>query len=380
MARSPLSLRHHFRSLKDPRRLGSCKHRLLDIIAIAICAVIAKADDWQGVETFGHERVDWLKTFLALPHGIPSHDTFERVFDTLEPLTFQKCLLAWLRDLAGVVGVNHVAIDGKVLRGSGTGSGPRGPLHLVNAWATEQSLHLGQVAVDQQSNEITAVPHLLELLALEGALVTLDAMHCQKETARGIRERGGDYLLTVKGNQPKLYDEIEACFIAAFEKGMAGVASDRYETNETGHGRQEKRIFTTIYDLSGVDAEGEWVDLRTIGQCYRERTEGGKTTSEMHYFIGSRRMTARQCGGALRGHWRIENSLHWQLDVTLKEDANREHGRTAGQNLAGIRRVALSLLKQHPSKKSIAQKRLTAAYNTEFLEEILTLSEKLQEL
>jgi predicted transposase YbfD/YdcC len=353
---------------------------LLDIIAIAICAVIADADDWQGVETFGHERSAWLKTFLDLPNGIPSHDTFERVFDALDPLAFQKCLLAWLRDLAGVFGPNHVAIDGKVLRGSGKGSDPRGPLHLVNAWATEQSLHLGQVAVAAESNEITAVPQLLDLLALKGALVTLDAMHCQKETAAKIRARGGDYLLTVKGNQPKLYNEIEACFIAAFDKEMAGVASDRSETNESGHGRQEKRIFTTLYDLTGVDAEGEWVDLRTIGQCYRERTENGKTTEEMHYFISSRRLTARQSGKALRGHWRIENSLHWQLDVTLKEDANREHGRTAGQNLAGIRRAALSLLKRHASKKSIAQKRLTAAYNTEYLEEILTLGEKLQEL
>lgn len=380
MAASPLSLHSHFRLLKDPRRVNSSKHRLLDIIAIAICAVIANADDWQGVETFGRHRRAWLKTFLDLHHGIPSHDTFERVFDALDPLTFQKCLLSWLREVADVLGIKQVAIDGKVLRGSGKGRGPLGPLHLVNAWATEQSLHLGQVAVDEDSNEITAVPRLLELLALEGALVTLDAMHCQKETAQKIRDRGGDYLLTVKGNQPGLYNEIEACFVAAFDKDMVGYEHDRYETKDTGHGRQEKRVFTTIYEPAGVDEKGEWVDLRVIGQCYRERTEGGKTSEEMHYFIGSRRLTARQCGGALRGHWRIENSLHWQLDVTLREDANREHGRIAGQNLAGLRRIALSLLKQHPSKKSIAQKRLSAAYDTAFLEEILTPGRKLEKV
>lgn len=378
MVPSRLGLHRHFRRLRDPRRVNCCQHRLLDIIAIAICAVIANADDWQGVETFGHERRDWLKTFLELPHGIPSHDTFERVFDALDPRGFQECLPSWLRAVSGLPGIRQVAIDGKVSRGSGRGSGPLGPLHLVNAWATEQSLHLGQVAVDADSNEITAVPKLLELLDLEGALVTLDAMHCQKETARKIRERGGDYLLTVKDNQPTLRAEIEACFVRAFERDMEGVAGDCYTTEETGHGRHEKRIYTVLYEPTGVDAAGEWTDLRVIGQCYRERTVAGKTGEEMHYFIGSRRMTARRYGEALRGHWRIENSLHWQLDVTFGEDANREQGRTAAANLAGLRRLALSLLKRHPGKKSVAQKRLSAAYSTDFLQEILAPRDKLQ--
>ena len=376
MVSARLGLHRHFRTLQDPRRVNSCQHLLLDVIAIAICGVIANADDWQGVETFGHDRQEWLKTFLELPNGIPSHDTFERVFDALDPRAFQECLLSWLRAVSAALAIRHVAIDGKVARGSGRGSGPLGPLHLVNAWATEQSLHLGQVAVDADSNEITAVPKLLELLALEGALVTLDAMHCQKETARKIRERGGDYVLTVKDNQPKLRAEIEACFVQAFEKDMKGVAGDCYATEETGHGRHEKRTYTVLYEPTGVDAAGEWADLRVIGQCYRERTVGGKTGEEMHYFIGSRRMTARRYGEVLRGHWRIENSLHWQLDVTFGEDANREQGRTAAQNLAGLRRLALSLLKRHPSKKSVAQKRLSAAYNTAFLEEILAPRDK----
>ncbi len=378
MAPGSLGLQRHFRTLQDPRRVNSCQHRLLDVIAIAICAVIANADDWQGVETFGQDRRDWLKTFLELPNGIPSHDTFERVFDAIEPQAFQQCLLNWLHALRGLPGVKQVAIDGKVLRGSGKGCGPLAPLHLVNAWATEQALHLGQVAVDTDSNEITAVPKLLELLALEGALVTLDAMHCQKETAQKIRDGGGDYLLTVKGNQQQLRDEIEACFLRAFDRDMAGVDHDRYETDETGHGRREKRVYTVLYEPQGVDAEGVWTDLHVIGQCYRERTTGGKTTDEMHYFIGSRRLTARGYGAALRDHWRIENNLHWQLDVTFGEDASREQGRIGAQNLAGLRRLALSLLKQHPSQKSIAQKRLSAAYNTRFLEEILTPHGKLQ--
>jgi predicted transposase YbfD/YdcC len=234
------------------------------------------------------------------------------------------------------------------------------------------------MAVDADSNEITAVPRLLELLAVDGALVTLDAMHCQKETAQKIRDKGGDYLLTVKGNQPQLREEIEACFVRAFDVDMVGVDHDVYESFDTGHGRREKRVYTLIYEPEGVDIEGAWKDLHVVGQCYRERTAGDKTTAEMHYFIGSRRLSARAYGRALRGHWGIENSLHWQLDVTFAEDANREQGRIAGQNLAGLRRLALSLLKQHPSKKSMAQKRLSAAYNTGFLEEILTLHDKLE--
>jgi len=377
MVPANLGLNRYFRPLDDPRRVNCCQHRLLDIIAIAICAVIANADDWQGVETFGHDRQDWLQTFLDLPNGIPSHDTFERVFDALDPRVFQECLLSWLHALSGLEGVRQVAIDGKVLRGSGKSSGPLRPLHLVNAWATEQALHLGQVAVDEDSNEITAVPKLLELLALKGALVTLDAMHCQKETAQKIRAGGGDYLLTVKGNQQQLRDEIEACFVRAFDRDLVGVDHDRYQTEETGHGRREKRVYTLIYEPEGVDAEGAWTDLRVIGQCYRERTQGSQTGTEMHYFIGSRRLTARRYGQALRGHWGIENKLHWQLDVSFGEDANREQGRIGAQNLGGLRRLALSLLKRHPNKKSIAQKRLSAAYNTAFLEEILTLDGKL---
>ena len=240
----PSRLTRHFRTLQDPRRVNRCQHLLLDIIAIAICAVIANADDWQGVETFGCSRRDWLKTFLGLPNGIPSHDTFERVFDALDPRAFQDRLLSWPHALRGLSGVRQVAIDGKAVRGSGKGAGPLGPLHLVNAWATEQAMHLGQVAVDPDSNEITAVPKLLELLALEGALVTLDAMHCQKETAKKIRACGGDYLLTVKGNRQQLRDEIETCFAEAIDRDMAGVDHDRYETEETGHGRRERRVYT----------------------------------------------------------------------------------------------------------------------------------------
>ena len=284
---------------------------------------------------------------------------------------FPECLPSWPHALRGNPCIGQVAIDGKVVRGSGKGPGPLGPLHLVNAWATGQAVYLVQVAVDADSNEITAVPRLLELLAPEGALVTPDAMHCQKETAQKVRERGGDYLPTVKGNRQQLRDGIEACFPRAFDDDLAGVGHDGYETEETGHGRWEKRVYTVIYEPRGVDAAGAWEDLCVIGRCDRERAEGGKRAEEMHYFIGRRRLTARRYGEALRGRGRIENGLHRQLDVTFGEDASREHGRTAARNLAGIRRLALSLLKRHPSKKGIAQKRLSAAYNTGFLEEIL---------
>jgi predicted transposase YbfD/YdcC len=364
-----LSIAKYFRKLKDPRRAHRRLHLLQDIIVIALCAVIAGAQDWQEIETFGKKRRDWLKRFLKLPHGIPSHDTFERVFDRIAPEAFQACFRAWVQAVQQALDIEHVAIDGKTLRSSG--SARLGPLHLVSAWATAQRLSLGQVAVDAKSNEITAIPALLELLDVRGALVTIDAMGCQKAIARKIVEGGGDYILTVKDNQEHLLADIQAALAQACETDFAGLEHDTYETRERGHGRDEYRCYTVVHSTAGLRDADQWAGLTTIGMCYSERTVQGKTTEEVRYFIGCRKARARVYGKAMRGHWGIENTLHWQLDVTFDEDDNRVTKRNAAENLALLRRLTVSLLQAHPAKLSIAKKRFAAALDPTFLEEIL---------
>jgi predicted transposase YbfD/YdcC len=364
-----LSIPKHFATLKDPRRAHRRLHLLPDILVIALCAVIAGAQDWQEIETFGRKRHAWLKGFLSLPHGIPSHDTFERVFDRLHPAAFQACFRAWVQAIQETLTIKHIAIDGKTLRGSA--SAKLGPLHLVSAWATAQRLSLGQVAVDAKSNEITAIPALLDLLDLHGALVTIDAMGCQKAIAQKILARGGDYLLTVKDNQEHLLADIQQAFIQACERDFAGLEHDTYETREWGHGREEYRCYTVLHHTAGLRHADAWTGLTTIGMCYRERTIDGVSSEESRYFIGSKKAPARVYGKALRNHWRIENSLHWQLDVAFQEDHNRVSKRNAAENLALLRRLTLSLLQAHPDKLSIAKKRFAAALDPDFLEEIL---------
>jgi predicted transposase YbfD/YdcC len=366
---SGLAIREYFAKLKDPRRSHRRLHDLQDIVVIALCAVIAGAQDWQEIETFGQRRRDWLAGFLRLPHGIPSHDTFERVFDRLNPHAFQHCFREWVGAIQRVLPIRQVAIDGKTLRGSG--SAELGALHLVSAWATAQDLSLGQVAVAEKSNEITAIPALLDLLAVNGVLFTIDAMGCQKAIAKKIVEHGGDYILTVKDNQEHLLEDIQQTLSDAFDADFAGFEHDCYETRERGHGREEYRSYITLRNIAGIRHRDEWAGLTTIGMCYSERTVGGATGQEVRYFIGSKEMSAESYGTGLRNHWRIENNLHWQLDVTFQEDRNRVSKRNAAENLALLRRLTLSLLKAHPAKLSIAKKRFAAALDPDFLEEIL---------
>jgi len=364
-----LSIPKYFRKLKDPRRAHRRLHRLQDIIVIALCGVIAGAQDWQEIETFGRKRLAWLKGFLPLPHGAPSHDTFERVFDRVNPQAFQACFRAWVQAVQEALAIKQVAIDGKTLRGSG--SAKLGPLHLVSAWATAQRLSLGQVAVDAKSNEITAIPALLDLLDLGGAIVTIDAMGCQKAIAQKIIDRGGDYILTVKENQEHLRADIQQAFLQASERDFAGLEHDTYETRERGHGREEYRCYTVLHDTGGIRHADAWAGLTTIGLCYSQRIEQGVCSEELRCFIGSKKASAKVYGKALRNHWGIENALHWQLDVTFGEDHNRVSKRNAAENLALVRRLTLSLLQAHPAKLSIAKKRFAAALDPDFLEEIL---------
>jgi predicted transposase YbfD/YdcC len=371
MAAPTFSILRCFSSLKDPRINRRKRHQLLDIVAIALCAVIGGANNWQQIEQFGHTRQEWLKTFLSLPNGIPSHDTFERLFARLSPAAFQRCLLGWLAALAKELGAKHFAVDGKVLRGSGCKAHDVGPLHLVSVWATEMHLSLGQVAVDEGSNEITAIPKLLELLDLKGALVTIDAIGCQTDIAKQIIDGQGNYVLVVKGNQEHLQADILATLQHAEETDYQGVNYDLFERHEDGHGRHEYRSYVVFYDLDKVRDREQWAGLKVVGVCYRESTVGETTSEEIRCFIGSKKASARYYGKALRNHWGIENNLHWQLDVTFAEDDNRVQNRNAGQNLAVLRRVALCLLKKHAGKGSIATKRYHATLDVSFLTEIL---------
>jgi predicted transposase YbfD/YdcC len=372
------SIRKHFRALKDPRVAGRTRHRLLDLIVLALCGVIANCDDWPDIALFAQKREAWFRRFLTLPGGIPSHDTFERVFAALDPRVFERCCAAWLHDVAQLVPGGQIAIDGKTLRGSG-GAGLKS-LHLVSAWATDAQLSLGQVAVDGKSNEITAIPRLLALLDLHGALVTIDAIGCQTKIAQKIVAGGGDYVLVVKANQERLLDDIQGAVGKALDGGLPAGAVRLSTTTDTGHGRVETRTCVTITDLTGITERTRWPKLTTVGICHRERTVDGATTAEVCYFLGSRRMGARRYAQALRSHWGIENQLHWQLDVSFREDANRVENRHGAANLAMSRKLALGLLKQHPRTDSVARKRKLAALDPSFLGDVLAGANNLDQV
>jgi predicted transposase YbfD/YdcC len=372
------SIKKYFASVKDPRVRGRTEHRLIDIFAIALCGVIAKCDGWTDILDFANTHVAWFKRFLKLPNGIPSHDTFERVFAKIDPAAFNRCCIAWLRDVSDLVGVNHLAIDGKTLRGSA--SSELGPLHVVSAWASKAKLSLGEVAVEGKSNEIKAIPELLKLLDLKGALVTIDAIGCQKAIAQQIVDKGGDYLLAVKANQEHLLDDIQTTVTKAVEGELPPQQVATITTRAAGHGRIEQRTYMVITNLEDIRDRKLWAGLTTVGMCLRERTVNGETTEEIHYFIGSGRLGPRKAAKAMRGHWGIENHLHWHLDVHLGEDKSRIQNRNAARNFASMRKLALCVLKRHPAQKSIPRKRKLAAQNPDFLEEILTGAAKVEEV
>jgi predicted transposase YbfD/YdcC len=372
------SIKKYFAKRPDPRVRGRTRHLLIDIVVIALCGVIANCDDWPDLAWFAPKRQAWFRRFLRLPNGVPSQDTFERVFAYLDPCAFERCCIEWLRAVAGRVGLGHSAIDGKTLCGS-AGS-PWGPLHLVSAWATQANLTLGQVAVEGQSNELTAIPRRLELLDLHGALVTLDAMGCQKEIAQAIVAGGGDYVLTVKGNQERLLMDIQSTVERARDGVLPEEVVETYTTTTSAHGRQEERSDVVIHHTEAIRDRQAWPKLTSVGMCCSERTVAGKTSTEVRYFMGSRRMKVRKYARALRDHWRTENNQHWQLEVSFREDASRIQERHAAENFALLRRMALGLLKQNPSKQSIARKRKEAALDAGFLEEILAGATKVEKV
>lgn len=372
------SIKKHFRRLKDPRVVGRSQHLLRDIIVLAICGVIANCDDWEDIVLFAQKRLAWFQRFLQLPNGVPAHDTFERVFAKLDQRAFERCCLEWLRSVAGLVNLEHIAIDGKTLCGSA--SSKWGPLHLVSAWATQANLTLGQVAVDGKSNEITAIPTLLELLDLRGALVSIDAMGCQKEIAQKIVAGGGDYVLAVKGNHEQLLKDVQATIERALNGELPKQVVLQHATTEQGHGRQEHRSYVVVHHVEGIRDRQAWPELKTVGMYANERTVNGETTTEVRFFIGSRKMGVRHYAKVLRAHWRIENNLHWQLDISFNEDSSRIQQRCGAASFALLRKMALSLIKQNPTKYSLARKRKAAALDPDYLAEILAGAMKLEKV
>jgi predicted transposase YbfD/YdcC len=382
-ARRPASIVDHFADLPDPRREQGRIHRLDEILFIATCAVLCGADNWVQIADYAHSKIDWLKTFLTLPGGIPSHDTFRRVSCLIDPLAFQRCFSAWItalmqrRGLTPLVtdpaGLKPIAIDGKAQRGSARRTVGRSALHVVSAWAVENRLTLGQVATDAKSNEITAIPELLELLDLKGAVVTIDAMGCQKEIAAEIIGGGGEYLLAVKENQPHLYEDIGRSFDEVLEHGEPGADFTECQTEEIRGGRRETRTCCVITDPRGIRDARLWAGLTAIVMVISHREVDGEASDEIRYFIGSAAGTAEDYLRWARGHWGIENSLHWVLDVCFREDEQRHWAGNSAQNLAWLRKMALCLLKaeKHSEGKSIATRRLLAGWKNDYLLSVL---------
>jgi predicted transposase YbfD/YdcC len=363
----------HFADLTDPRIDRTRLHDLLDIVAIAICAVVAGAETWGDIEDFGHAKHDWLQTFLSLPNGIPSHDTVRRVFERLDPDEFQRCFLRWVEALHEATERRVIAIDGKTLRRSFDRANGKSALHLVHAWASANHLLLGQVAVDEKSNEITAIPKLLKMLEIAGAIVTIDAMGCQKEIARTVRGEGADYLLSLKANHEHLYGQVVAFWQEASRRGFKGYEAMTYhrQWNE-GHGRFEARRCWATSDLSWLTGREEWEGLRSVVFVEGERFVGESLAVEERYYLTSLPADAELLNRAARSHWAVENSLHWVLDVTFQEDRSRIRKENAPENFGLLRRLALCLLKREKtSKRSIKGKRLQAAWDDTYLLRVL---------
>ena len=361
----------HLRVIPDPRIAKKCKHKLIDMMAITISAILCGADDWNAIESFGKAKKDWFETFLELPHGIPSHDTFRRLFSILSPKAFQDCFANWVRDVAGLIeGV--IAIDGKTVRRSHNRQLGKKAIHIVSAWSAENRLVLGQVKTDEKSNEISAIPELLKVLFFKGCIVSIDAMGCQKTIAKQIIEGGGDYLLALKGNQSTLAEQVEELFSRADKVGYTGYDVDFYETTERNRDRFEiRRHWTLEIAKTEIDAK-PWSGLNIIAMVESQRTTKNETSIDYRYYISSIENNAERLADAVRVHWGVENSLHWQLDVSFREDESRIRNAHSAENFVIMRHVALNLLKNDKTVKlGVKNKRLRAGWDENYLANLL---------
>lgn len=376
--RAPVELiGSYFESLPDPRDTRNRRHLLVDIIVIAVCGVVCGCDGPTAIHRWAVNRRGWLQSFLQLPKGLPSKDCIRRVLIALKPEAFQACFRDWLAHAArseGAAGPTRlVAIDGKTCRGSHDEANGLGPLHIVSAWATEEGIALGQVATEEKSNEITAIPQLVKQIELKNTVVTIDAMGCQKEIAREIVDGKGDFVIAVKDNQPKLLDAIATFVVDQLEQDLKDLKYRSHETVDAGHGRVDERSYFLTPVPSDFGPAGEWPWVKAIGYAVRiTRHADGTETDDVRYYIASRYLSGKRFAQAVRSHWAIE-SMHWVLDVTFREDDGRTRERTLGNNLSWLRRFAVSMLKRHAIKDSIRGKMIRCLMNTEFLTEVLTL-------
>ena len=370
---SKVSIEKHFDDLPDPRRVTSnMRHNFSDILIIAISAIICGADDWVHVESFGNAKKDWFESFLELPNGIPSHDTFTDVFSKICPDTFQSCFTAWINSIAKIIPDEIVAIDGKTARRSHDVSNSKKAIHIVSAYAENNHLILGQIKTEEKSNEITAIPKLLETLALKGCLVTIDAMGCQKNIVEKINDSKADYLIAVKDNQPKLHDSIIQTFDEKEQKGFKCESIDYAEDENKGHGRQELRRCWVCKDLP-KNLLKQWEGLQSFVMIESQRTMNGETSIEHRYYITSSQKDAKYLLNGTRKHWSIENSLHWVLDVAFKEDDSRIRKGNGAENFVILRHIALNLLKKETSVKiGIKGRRLNAGWDNNYLKKVLS--------
>jgi predicted transposase YbfD/YdcC len=373
MPREELSVRiqDHFEELTDPRR-REVTYPLINIVMIAVCAVICGADDFVSIAHFGRMKRDWFSRFLDLSSGIPSHDRFNAILGALKPSEFEKCLLSWITALHEITAGQIVAIDGKTLRRSFDKASSKSAIHMVSAWATTNHISLGQVVVDAKSNEITAIPKLLEIIEVSGCLITIDAMGCQTEIAQAIVDADADYVLAVKSNQPTLHDGIMNFFDDHMEDNFSRTKVSQHATTEEGHGRQDTRSYFVCPIPKDLPDAKRWPKLAAIGVAISDSLRGDKPSNEVRFYILSQRLSARRFATAVRSHWAIENHLHWQLDVTFQEDQSRLRVGHADTNFSIMRRTALSLLKNNQSKKmGIKNKRLAAGWDEDYLLEVL---------
>lgn len=372
MAPSAVSLIDHFSALPDPRIDRTKDHRLIDILVIAVCGAICGADTFVAIAEFGRAKHDWLKTFLALPNGIPSHDTFGRVFARLSPAHFQDCFSDWIQSVIQHVDEEIVPIDGKTLRRSYDAASGKGAVHMVNAWAAKNRLVLGQFHSDGPFDEITIIPELLRALTVQGCIVTVDAIGCQKSIAEQIVEQQADYVLAVKDNQPKLFAHVRQLFDRDERSLHKDLSIDYYPTEDENHGRHEKRTYWTTDQVEDFAQWRQWPGLRLFGMVESERRIGDQVSLERRYYISTLANDAQRFGHAVRTHWSIENSLHWVLDMVFREDESRVRIGHASENMAVLRHMALSLLQQEKTAKvGIQTKRLKAGWDNKYLAKVL---------
>lgn len=372
------SILSFFDELPDPRSKVNRLHLLGDVIVIAICGVLANADGPAGIDKWAKLNARWLKEYLQLPNDIPSRDTIRRVLTMLDPLEFQRCFAQWIDSLTFLTDEQkaeqkkHIAIDGKALRRSHDKKNGLGALFIVSAWASDRGITLGQMAIEEKSNEITAIPKLLDEIDLEDSIITIDAAGCQKNIAKQIVAGDGDYVLALKSNHPKLFEAVQAVFLTHFENDFAGVPVSRYEESETGHGRIEQRLYYQLTVPKNLVGRDLWAGLKTIGAAVRIYEQNGIEKSDVRYYLCSLRRNGKQFAEAVRSHWGIENQLHWCLDMAYREDESRVRNRNVAENLSWLRRLTLSLIKQHPEKTSNIMKRRMAGWSVDFLMQLLT--------